>query len=202
MRLLTLTFTFFLITPLMALAETQYQPLVGIPGISADATIGTYVNAIFYMAIVVGAILAVFRIIIAGVQWMFSDIVTTKQQAIINIRGAFFGLLILVGMTVVFREINDDILNLDVLPEGENILVDIGRQQEEPDRLDREFCPEGTEVRFITVEPGYECITITAEPEEDLDCEGNPIDPNLYQCPCGHRPDVGVDGRSFSCVPE
>lgn len=80
--------------PVIASAQKY---LVGIPGIdSADLNFGDYINALYAFAISIAALLAVIKIIIAGMKYMLSGVVTSKQEAISDIQGAVFGLLIVV----------------------------------------------------------------------------------------------------------
>ncbi len=101
-----------LLTPLSVFAA-DYVPLVGIPGLSggADQNFGEYINALYRLMISIGALIAVVKIVGAGAKYMLSDIVTSKSQAIKDIRGAVLGLLIVIGAVVILNTINADIVN-------------------------------------------------------------------------------------------
>jgi len=101
-----------LLLPVAVLAQgLQYQPLVGVPGVSADSGINldTYINALYALSITIAALLAVIKIIIAGVKWMLSDVVTSKQEAKSDIWGATLGLLIVISAVLIFTQINPQI---------------------------------------------------------------------------------------------
>ncbi|MEN9920278.1 MAG: hypothetical protein RL538_171 [Candidatus Parcubacteria bacterium] len=107
----TLLFTIFLTigTPLFAFAAQKYTPLVNIPGVT-DSAGGTsfedYVNFLYAASIAIAALLAVIKMIIAGVKYMMTDIVTSKSDAIGDIKGALIGLLIILGAFIVLETIN------------------------------------------------------------------------------------------------
>ena len=96
---------------LAAQNTNDFIPLVGIPFIQNGhvSTIGDYVNAFYYAAISVAAMLAVMKIIIAGVKYITTDIAPTKGQAKKDIRGAIIGLLIVVGAVLILRTINPNL---------------------------------------------------------------------------------------------
>jgi hypothetical protein len=116
--------------PALALADglfqtTPFQPLVGIPGVTDTQTdpnnpvsFNSYINALYIFAITAGALLAVIKLIVAGVKYMFSDVVTTKSDATKEIKGALLGLLIVVGSVVILNTINPDITNFDLMIMG------------------------------------------------------------------------------------
>jgi hypothetical protein len=92
--------------------------MVDIPGISdKPGTIndfGAYVNALYIFAITVGALLAVLKLVAAGVKYMFSDIVTNKEAAKNDIRGALLGLLIVIGAVVILNTVNPNLTNVNL----------------------------------------------------------------------------------------
>ena len=100
--------TLFLL-PLITFAA-GYRPIVGIPGVS-DGNFNEYINAIYALAISLAALLAVIKIIIAGVKWMMTDIVTSKMDAKKDIQGALLGLLVILAAVLVLTVINPDIID-------------------------------------------------------------------------------------------
>jgi len=95
--------------------EAANNFLVGIPGVG-DPTgdFDGYINAIYAMFISLAALLAVVKIVIAGVKYMFSDIVTQKSQAKKDIQGALFGLVIVLGAVLILTVINPDLTNFNL----------------------------------------------------------------------------------------
>jgi len=98
--------------PASALAQNF---LVGIPGIgSPTGNFDGYINAIYAMFISIAALLAVVKIVIAGVKYMFSDIVTQKSEAKKDIQGAIFGLILILGAVLILTVINPDLTNFNL----------------------------------------------------------------------------------------
>ena len=118
--------------PVVSLAQEQF--LVGIPGLSsgADRSFNDYINTLYAVCISLAALLAVVKIIIAGVKYMFSDIVTDKGDAKRDIRGALIGLGIIISAVLILSIINPELtrFNLDVeqVPRAErNISAELAR---------------------------------------------------------------------------
>ena len=109
-----------LLLPTITLAGSDY--LVGIPGLDSGATdFNQYINAVYAMFIGIAALLAVIKIIVAGVKYMFSDIVTQKSDAKKDIRSALLGLLIVLGAVLILTVINPDLTNFDVSVERQEV---------------------------------------------------------------------------------
>lgn len=73
-----------------------------------------FINGIFKIAIVVGAMLAVLRLVYAGFLYMGTDIFDKKGAAKEAIQNALIGLLLLVTTYILLNQINPDILNLNI----------------------------------------------------------------------------------------
>lgn len=102
----------------IALAEGNFIPLVGIPNLPdnpGDIGLPGYINALYLLVVVLGAMIAVIKIAIAGVQYSMSDVVTTKQGAISDIKGALIGLAILLIPFIVLNLIYPNLTSLKVL---------------------------------------------------------------------------------------
>ncbi len=97
-------------------ASRNFIPLVGIPYIEGNKvqTFGDYMNALYFVAISIAAFLVVVRIIFAGVKYMLSDIVTTKEEAKKEIKGALTGLLIVIGAVLILDTINPNLKTINV----------------------------------------------------------------------------------------
>jgi hypothetical protein len=114
-RLFTLLLLFFL--PLLSFAQ-DFVPLVGIPYLETSAderSLGDYVNALYIAAISIAAVLAVLRIIYAGVQYMLTDVVTQKGAAKKTIRNALIGLILIVAAFLILNTINPQLTSLNSL---------------------------------------------------------------------------------------
>jgi hypothetical protein len=104
---------FILAAPNLVWAALSYEnALVNIPGYDdSGGDFGAFVNLIYGLAISIAALLAVIKIVIAGVKWMLSDIVTDKTDAKKDIQGALIGLIVIVSAVLIITIINPDIVN-------------------------------------------------------------------------------------------
>jgi len=100
--------TLILVLPVVALAQ-NYVPLVGIPGVDDSDGFGTYINSLYGLSISIAALLAVIKIIIAGVKWMMTDIAPNKSDAKKDIQGALLGLLVILAAVLILTVINPDL---------------------------------------------------------------------------------------------
>lgn len=101
---------FFLYTPVAKAVD--FVPLTGffngVAGNGYDTT--EFIQLLYGMAISVAALLAVIRIVYAGVQYMLTDVITSKQKAKKDITGAILGLMIVIGAVFILRLINPDLV--------------------------------------------------------------------------------------------
>ena len=104
----------------------KFTPLVGIPFIDtapSDMKLADYVNALYLASISIAAFMAVVKIIFAGVKYMLSDVVTTKEDAKKDIRGALIGLLIVVGAVLILNTINPKLTGLGALDDIQGVHI-------------------------------------------------------------------------------
>ncbi|MEK7106877.1 MAG: hypothetical protein AAB899_01665 [Patescibacteria group bacterium] len=120
---LLLAFFAVLVAPYFAHAEctASFCPLADVTGspklrelYSTDQNLVTYLNTLFKVAISVGAIIAVLRLLYAGYTYMASDVWTSKETAKGIFREVFLGLLLLLSIYIILYQINPNLLNLDV----------------------------------------------------------------------------------------
>ncbi|HNW71391.1 MAG TPA: pilin [Candidatus Paceibacterota bacterium] len=109
--------------------ETTYTLLAPLPGlegtidtkISAEnpCPFGNYLNIIIKLFLGVCAVLAVVMIVIGGIEYMTSDLVSSKESGKKMITNAILGLLLGLGAYVILSELNPDLLKvcLNSLPE-------------------------------------------------------------------------------------
>lgn len=91
-------------------AETHYKPLVDL-GLGGNNSFDSLINALYALSITIAAFLAVIKIIVAGVKWMMSDVVTNKSDAKKDIYGAIIGLVIVLAAVMILTIINADTVN-------------------------------------------------------------------------------------------
>lgn len=99
---------------------SQFVPIAPLPnpgggGLATSGTLSQYVNALFRIAIGVGATLAVIFIAIGGFEYIFSEAMDTKKNGRTRITQALLGLGILLIVTLVLFIINPDLISLKAL---------------------------------------------------------------------------------------
>jgi hypothetical protein len=112
--------------------EGDFVPLVGLPYVGDNGgpeNFGDYVKALYYAAISVGALLAVVKIIFAGVKYMLTDVVTTKGDAKKDIYGAFLGLFIVIGAVLILQTINPRLLEINLFTNAPVAKIQVGNEQ-------------------------------------------------------------------------
>ena len=135
-------------------AQPDYTPLIGIPGITdggglnKDTSLPEYINKIYFLLIAVGGMIAVVRIVLAGVKYSLSDVVTNKGEAKEDIKGVLLGLALLLLPWVVLNTIYPQLTNLDIL-RGAKDLPTNGRALQQVQNIplsDAQKLEAGTEV--------------------------------------------------------
>ncbi len=105
------------IRPLFAtfvpLTDSSQSPMLS--NIYNSNDLAGYINALFTTALSVGAILAVLRIGYAGYLYMGTDLWSKKGEAREILGDVTLGLLLLLSIFLILKQINPQLLNLDVL---------------------------------------------------------------------------------------
>jgi hypothetical protein len=83
-----------------------------------NTTLDVFFNYLFMAAIAAGAALAVLRLGYAGIMYMMTDLISSKQNARQMISEVVLGLLLLLAVWIILNQINPDLLNLNVLRSG------------------------------------------------------------------------------------
>ncbi len=108
-------------------AWQQFVPLTGGQGggvnlapfltqaFSGTGNMVEFFNAAFRMAIAIGVILAVLRIVYGGFVYMTTDLFTAKNSAKEILKNAVMGLFLLLAIWLILNQINPNLLNLDLL---------------------------------------------------------------------------------------
>jgi hypothetical protein len=124
--------------------NTVYTPLAPLPGVETSGCIddkgnpcidtqkstanpcpfGNYLNIMFKLFLGVAGVLAVVMIVMGGVQYMTSDLVSSKEEGKKTITNAIFGLLIGLGAVLILNTINPNLLDvcLNNLPKAEIVI--------------------------------------------------------------------------------
>lgn len=108
----------------LAAEPFPYQPITNFPipassGVNNldNLTLDEAIKIIYALSVSIAALLAVVKIIYAGVQYMLTDVITNKGKAIADIQGALFGLLIVLGAAFILNQINPQLSDVNVLKE-------------------------------------------------------------------------------------
>lgn len=89
--------------------------LVGFdPTGSGGGALGGYLNIMIRIFIGLCAVLAVIMIVWGGIEYMTSELISSKAAGKERILGAIFGLLLALGAWTLLNQINPDILNTDL----------------------------------------------------------------------------------------
>lgn len=99
--------------PIVVSAQ-DISTLINIPQLSGEDGFNGYINAVYAICISIAALLAVVKIIVAGVKYMFSDIITHKSEAKKDIRSALFGLVIILGAVLILNLINPNLTQFNI----------------------------------------------------------------------------------------
>ncbi len=88
----------------------DYSPLEPIPGVTTQdgksPDFVSFINALFRIFIVVGALVAVATIVIGGIMYMVSEALPSKDKARRIIQNALYGLLLLLAAWLILNAIN------------------------------------------------------------------------------------------------
>ena len=118
---MSLAFAFAL--PTLAVAAdptTNFVPLASynntpLQSVYSSPSLASYISGLFTMALSLGAILAVVRLVWAGYNYMGSDMWSSKQKARDIIVDVVWGMMLLLGTYLILYQINPCILNLSIL---------------------------------------------------------------------------------------
>ncbi len=122
----------------------SYTPLVQLPGMESvidpgletggagSMTLPQYIRTLVRIAIGVIGILAVVMIVVSGVQYMGSAMVTEKESARQRLTGAVLGLILAVSSVLLLRTINPQLTKLDI---GNQVFLDCVQKKDKDGNL-------------------------------------------------------------------
>lgn len=140
-----------LLLPSATYGAAEFTPLVELPGLSADIVNGSglseYINYLLRLSIIAGALIAVVKLILAGVQYVGNDLITDKSDAKKDIQSALLGLGIIILAITILTTINPNITKVTILPSAPPV-ADIYSTPTEADRtldetVDELDCEDG-----------------------------------------------------------
>jgi hypothetical protein len=123
-KLLTFFFLFFMVTTVIPFthsiaAEVEYKLLAPIPLEGGATPTGetipsNYIKGLFILVIAFASVLAVIRIIFAGIKYMSTDAFQNKSEAKGDIQNAIWGLALAMSAWLILNTINPNLTNLNL----------------------------------------------------------------------------------------
>jgi cell wall-associated NlpC family hydrolase len=122
---------------------TNYQLLAPLPDpdnngaplenfVIDDSALGKYLNLLIQLVIGISGVLAVVMIVMGGIEYMGSELISSKEAGKDKIQNALFGLLIALGAWALLNTINGDLLNSDVKIDQATVTIDLGGESSAP----------------------------------------------------------------------
>jgi len=189
--------------PTVAFGNGDFVKLVGIPNISPSSlSTEDYVRALYKLAIGVGAMLAVLKLIGAGAKYITSDIITSKESAKKDIKNSILGLLVILSAVLVLQTINPALKNLSFLANAPKADIYLKRQTPRisgdiGDAVEKYNCPDGKVLRknvnnrvtCVDKENSRTPITVT-DPDQEFQFESLVLDDKLWLYARERNPDL------------
>lgn len=162
-------------------------------------------NGLYLIAISLAAILVTLRLIYAGIQYMFSEVITNKGKAKEDIKNALLGLLIILGAVTILNTVNPQLTSLGVFDSldgteqppppvvGAGQVINASTQSEAQDIASK--CNGVAQILPIAVNGGYQ-----------VRCRANDDAPSIgpNTCDAGYSRVRTIENGIYvwSCVPE
>jgi hypothetical protein len=83
-----------------------------------SSSLPTFFNSLYYYCIGIAVVIAVLQLARAGITYMLSDTITSKEEARHLIAASFLGLVLVLSPYIVFKLINPAILSLNINTSG------------------------------------------------------------------------------------
>ncbi len=109
--------------------NTSYTLLAPLPGLEAPldvagkTALGKYLNIMITLIIGIAAVLAMVMIVMGGIQYMTTELISSKEEGKKRITNAIFGLLLALGSYLLLNTINPDLLKTDIKIEEAKVEV-------------------------------------------------------------------------------
>lgn len=105
-----------------------------------NVALSSYLNMMITLFIGICAVLAVIMIVMGGVEYMTSELISSKEAGKERITNAIFGLLLALGSWTILNQINPNLLRSDLNIDDVTVNVDMGGESSEP------FTPTNVEI--------------------------------------------------------
>lgn len=100
-----------------------------------NSNLGRYLNIMLRIFIGICAVLAVIMVVVGGIEYMTSDLMSSKEEGRHRISGAIFGLILALGSWMLLNQINPDLLKTD-LSSLKNVEVEVTVNDSVPQTYD------------------------------------------------------------------
>ena len=120
-EILITAYLLLLVVPTIVFGQ-EIVTMTTLPGMPnpGESGVDGYITTLYTVSISAAALLVVIKLIIAGVKYMFSEIVTDNSDAKKDIQAALLGILIILAAVTVLNTINPQLTNLDILGNAED----------------------------------------------------------------------------------
>ncbi len=106
----------------------QYCLLAPLPGLSTidttDTKVADYLKIIFRIGIALAGVLAVLMLVIGGIEYMSSDVITSKESAKGRMTNAILGLILVLGAYAILNTLNPKLLEINLDLNKQTITVE------------------------------------------------------------------------------
>lgn len=107
---------------------------------AVDKPLGSYLNIMIRIFIGICAVLAMAMIVVGGLEYMTSELVSSKESGRHKMTGALLGLVLALGSYALLNTINPDLLKSDVEIENQIIKIDLEADiPQTPDPVTRRY---------------------------------------------------------------
>ena len=123
------------LTPTSSEKNTQYQLLAPLPDgegslqenfdAGDDSALGKYISLIIKLVIGISAVLAVVMIVMGGIEYMGSELISSKEAGKERIQNAILGLLIAMSAYALLNTINPDLFKSDIKIDTARLAIDL-----------------------------------------------------------------------------
>lgn len=124
--------------------DTTYKPLASLPGLeepidtATDCAFGKYLNIMIKLIIGLAAVMAMVMIVMGGIEYMTSELISGKEAGKETVQHALLGLVLALSAYLILNTINPKLLNacLNNIPE---VIITIDGPDAGDDTIDPDF---------------------------------------------------------------
>ena len=186
--------------------DPSYHLLAPLPELESfnptrDTALGSYLNIIIKLIIGLAAVMAVVMIVIGGLEYMTSDLISSKEAGKDRITQAILGLIIAIGAYAILYTINPELLSTDIKIENATIEIDLYADTPQTfDPLTGKYSngiPQGADWETIAGAPATLPPWVNVSPGGDCKTVGQPT-----KCTSTRGLSLGIVGQIHNQCPE